>query len=306
MSVEAGKERSRVSGVDELRIAHAYLAQCGVVGAMIDVGTRSGSGLRPFLEEGWRVHAFDPDPVNRPRLEALMKAYPLLVADFRAVSDATRKAVPFYTSPVSKGISSLLPFHESHEEANRVDTITLADYCREKAIETVDLLKTDTEGYDLPVLRGFPWDTIRPRVVVSEFEDKKTEGLGYTFRDMAEFLTAHGYEIVVSEWYPIRKYGEAHAWRGFRRYPCELSEEASWGNVLAVRDGVDEELLLNAVARALGSSLAEVDDRAAAARRELAECRRREEDLAARLDAVERSRAYRLARTWWGLRRRED
>lgn len=89
---------------------------------------------------------------------------------------------------------------------------------------------------------GFPWEKDRPEAIVCEFEDLKTIHLNYTWRDMAEFLKELGYKIIVSEWYPIVKYGTTHNWRCFKEYPCELDDENAWGNFICFKDN---ELLNN-------------------------------------------------------------
>jgi hypothetical protein len=85
-------------------------------------------------------------------------------------------------------------------------------------------------------LRGYPWDRSKPRVIVCEFEDAKTRPLGYDYHDLAGFLVARGYRLIVSEWRPIVRYGVQHRWRRFAEYPCELTESAAWGNLIAVTD----------------------------------------------------------------------
>ena len=69
-----------------------------------------------------------------------------------------------------------------------------------------------------------------------EFEDAKTEPLGYSITDLAEYLRAKSYNLIISEWYPILAYGSPHRWRRFALYPCELLDSKAWGNIIAVRD----------------------------------------------------------------------
>ncbi len=199
-------------------------------GIMFDVGAHWGLCLAPFLQRGWTVYAFEPDPSNRAKLEA---DYPNAIIDPRAVSDSDGEAVTLFTSDVSTGISTLSPFHATHIAGTEVQTVRLDTFIREHDIGNVDFLKTDIEGFDLFALRAFPWDTHHPRAVVCEFEDNKTSRLGYTVRDMASFLEEKGYAVVVSEWYPVVRYGSQHKWRRFSRYPTDVPGD-SWGNLIAV------------------------------------------------------------------------
>ncbi|HET7462519.1 MAG TPA: FkbM family methyltransferase [Longimicrobium sp.] len=211
----------------------------GGPGVLVDVGAHVGGSLRPFAQAGWTVLGFEPDEVNREQLRRGVGALPNVRIDPRAVTVRAGETLPFYRSSESTGISTLTPFVESHVEAGSVTSTTLADARAEYGIEAIDLLKVDTEGYDLMVLRSLDWEAIRPRVVLCEFEDRKTVPLGYTWGDMAGFLVGHGYTVVVAEWYPVQRYGAAHRFRRFADYPCELADPAATGNLLAFREPRD-------------------------------------------------------------------
>lgn len=221
---------------------------------MIDVGAHHGSALIPFLNKGWKIFAFEPDEKNRAKLLerlARHKDKELVSLDTRCVSNKSQKDVAFYQSEQSTGISGLSAFHESHVEAQRVDTITLTEFFQDKPLLEVDFLKIDTEGHDLFVLQGFPWDRTKPAVIECEFEDSKTVPLGYTFHNLAQFLVDKGYTVYVSEWHPIIRYGIRHDWNRLVRYPCQLADSKGWGNLLAFRDPIDEKDLVAAVKKVL-------------------------------------------------------
>jgi hypothetical protein len=162
----------------------------------------------------------------------LVAGWPNVVVDARAVSERDGEMVHLYTSPVSTGISTLEPFHPTHMRSVQVQTVRLDTFL--VTVDEVAVLKTDTEGFDLPVLRTFPWDRLRPRVVVAEFEDRKTLPLGYDLDDMADFMVQLGYAVLVSEWYPVVEYGQHHRWRSIRRYPTALTDKGGWGNLICV------------------------------------------------------------------------
>lgn len=209
-------------------------------GVMVDVGAHFGSALRSFAADGWKVYALEPDPANRAELERQVAHLPNVIVDGRAVAERDGVVMDLYTSGISSGISTLAPFHPSHTASVPVRTIRLDTLLAE--VDCVTVLKTDTEGYDLRVLRTFPWDRLHPAAVVSEFEDRKTTQLGYDFRDMAEYLTDRGYEVFISEWYPVVEYGQRHRWRSLRRFPARLQDPHAWGNLIAIQPGVRGEL----------------------------------------------------------------
>ncbi len=221
---------------------------------MIDVGAHHGWAHAPFLDKGWRIFAFEPDDKNRAKLLerlAKHKNKALVSLDTRCVSNKSQKSVSFFTSEQSTGISGLSAFLESHVEAQRVDITTLTEFFQDKPLPELDFLKIDTEGHDLFVLQGFPWDRVKPVVIECEFEDTKTVPLGYTFHDLARFLVDKGYKVYVSEWHPIIRYGIRHDWNRLELYPCELADSKGWGNLLAFRDPIDEQALGAAVMRVL-------------------------------------------------------
>lgn len=215
---------------DEVELVRKVLLERGV---MIDVGAHFGSSALPFVKAGWNVHAFEPDPVNRYRLQDAMSEFNNATIIPAAVSNTSGRMM-LYRSEVSTGISSLTSFHESHNPAAEVEVTTLTEYVKATELTGIDFLKIDSEGYDLFVLQGVPWDKLKPKVVVCEFENRKTVPLGYEYQDLAEFLVNKEYDVLVSEWYPIVEYGGNHRWRRLHRYPYRLADNDAWGNLIAV------------------------------------------------------------------------
>lgn len=210
---------------------------------MIDVGAHFGDILEKFAKSGWTVFAFEPDPVNRARLEKLCLGYPAVKVFSEAVSDQDVPEMMLYTSKESSGISSLTAFVESHVPAVSVPVTTLKTVLSEHAMPAITLLKTDAEGLDLKVLQGFDWENhAAPESIVSEFEDGKTLQLGYSVADMVKFLEDKGYQCLISEWYPITRYGIRHQWRAFQPDVSAVSPDA-WGNIIAVKPPLWDKLL---------------------------------------------------------------
>lgn len=206
---------------------------------MIDVGAHHGSALAHFVNMDWHIYAYEPDPANREKLLELVKGNPRVAVDSQAVSDQKLEGIPFFSSEESTGISTLTPFRDSHKEKCLIATTTVADICQEHDLKQIEFLKIDTEGYDLMVLKGVPWDKLRPYVIECEFEDSKTIPLGYNFHDLAQYLVDRGYTVLVSEWHPVIRYGVKHDWHRLVAYPCKLSNPDAWGNLIAFREPPD-------------------------------------------------------------------
>ena len=212
-------------------------------GVMIDVGAHHGSALAKFAKIQWKIYAFEPDKNNRKILIENYGNYKNVDIDSRGCSDKEQKNVSFFTSEESTGISGLSAFVDSHIETDKIEITTLVKAIKEKSIKEVDFLKIDTEGFDYFVLCGFPWDKIKPSMIVCEFEDKKTKPLGYNYQELGNYLIEQGYKVVLSEWYPIERYGIRHKWRCFKSFPSELEDINGWGNMIAYKENFHEEMI---------------------------------------------------------------
>ncbi|MFQ5447048.1 MAG: FkbM family methyltransferase [Saprospiraceae bacterium] len=222
--------------IDEVDIARKLLFRGDEHRVMLDVGAHVGSSLEPFAKKGWQVFAFEPDPNNLVPLKEMAAKFPGVTVENIALGDKEVAEMTFFSSPVSTGISSLVHFHRSHEEVAKVQVTTLARYCEAHDIRQISFLKSDTEGYDLPVLRGFDWSQPHPRVIVCEYDNFKSKELGYDLQEEAQLLLDNGYKILISEWYPLEDYGKGHKWRRFVTNPKLANTEKSWGNILAVKE----------------------------------------------------------------------
>lgn len=236
--------RSIKANIDETRVISALLSdRTGTEHVMLDVGAHRGRTAQSFADLGWRVFCFEPDAENLSHLEARLGASPQVTIDPRAVSDRPAKSMAFFRSAESSGISSLAAFHATHEAVSMVSVTNVAAIIEQFELARIDFLKIDAEGFDFMVLRGVPWNKLKPEVIEAEFEDRKTVPLGYDWRQVAEFLTAEGYAVYVSEWHPVLRYGINHDWHRLFRFPGSLSDEQSWGNLLAFHDDPGESVL---------------------------------------------------------------
>ena len=205
---------------------------------LVDVGAHFGTVTSQFLDLGWSVVAYEPDPANRKQFERLVGANDRVQLSTAAVSDEPAESIPLFSSPISTGVSTLAAFHESHESAVNVRVVTLAADLHERGIKRVEFLKIDVEGFDYLALKGFDWEAYAPRFVLYEFEDRKTVPLGYSLSDSGLFVAEQGYHLVYSVWEPIVEYGTRHQWRGLFTVPPQDVGDC-WGNVLCFRDAAD-------------------------------------------------------------------
>ena len=235
--------RAKNLSADEVGVVRDYFSNSDE-GVMIDVGSHYGTSALNFLKMNWDVFAFEPDQHNREKLNERTAQYGDAIKVFNlAVTDQSGQKLPFYASPESSGISSLLPFRETHEECATVATISLSDFMTEEKMKRVDFLKIDCEGCDILVLKGFPWHKLKPQVIICEFEDNKSGLENNTYIDLGNYLVQNGYSVYVSEWHPIVRYGINHQWKSLFKYPGPLSDKNAWGNLLAFRQDPGEAAL---------------------------------------------------------------
>ena len=173
---------------------------------MVDVGACKGDALMQFLNHNWIVHAFEPKDSNYNKLVNNTTGSQITI-NKRAVSNEPKEKTTFFSSNQNDGIGSLMQFSDSHDNSEIATVTTLEIYCDEKNISEIDYLKVDAEGYDKLVLEGLNWSKICPRLIMCEYEDRKTIQLDYTKDDLINFLTDKGYRIIISVWKPIISYG---------------------------------------------------------------------------------------------------
>jgi FkbM family methyltransferase len=231
---------------DEVSVVFNVLYEQQKNGVMLDVGSHFGESAIPFLMNGWAVFSFEPDVSidKKNRLSLLAKQFSKFQYFNFAISDKDNEDVEFYSNPESTGISSIIPFTNEHRKIATVKTKTLKTFLNEqgKGISAIDFLKIDTEGNDLFVLQGFPFNKIKPDLIVCEFEDSKTQQVGYGYKQLGDLLVKQGYTVLLSEWYPINRYGGNHQWKRIKEYPCDLDDEKGWGNFIAFKKSYENNI----------------------------------------------------------------
>jgi len=229
--------RAQKKHLDETDAVYRFFKQKNYIGLMVDVGVHTGSASLPFIDLGWKVIGFEPNPLNAKHFFNKLSSRTFSKqsnCDIReiALSDKKTEPLKLFYSDISSGISGLSSFHESHQKLKEVEVCTLREQLN-NLHQKIDFLKVDTEGFDLFVLKGFDWEASRPAIIECEFEDSKTLSLGYSWKQLADYLVEKGYFLLVSEWHPITQYGVQHDWRCIKEYPCELEDSYGWGNILA-------------------------------------------------------------------------
>lgn len=125
-------------------------------GLMVDCGANVGDVSRLFLDKGYTVHAFEPDPDARAALERRLGDRPGLTIHAAAVSDTAGEMVLHRMSGGLDGtISSSLYRRDVHAGGDTA-TVPVVDLFAFIASlgRPVDVLKLDIEGAEVPVLEA--------------------------------------------------------------------------------------------------------------------------------------------------------
>jgi FkbM family methyltransferase len=177
-----------------------------------DVGAHQGETVKCIVEyfPDAVIHAFEPDPDNFAALSQAAKKfpqaklYPLALGDHAHRSKLIKTSFSMSNSllPAAAGLKS-----EAHKKIGEVEitVATLDQFCHEHKIETIDLLKTDCQGFDLRVLQGAAKLLSERRVKVIQCESlfiAEYEAQGW-FYEILQFLTGMGY-VPVSFGEPVR------------------------------------------------------------------------------------------------------
>ncbi len=129
------------------------LLPAGTVRTVFDVGANEGQTAVAVLKAfpGATVHAFEPVAGTFETLRLTVGADPRIQLNQAAVS-STAGIVHIQ---VQSQLSHLVPASAAGGlGVESVAAVTLDMYCEQHGIARIDLLKTDTEGHDLEVLKG--------------------------------------------------------------------------------------------------------------------------------------------------------
>lgn len=127
--------------------------------AMIfDVGANVGNFIRYFRETFSKpiIHAFEPGSEVFKQLQANTAGIPGITLNNIGLGSRNEELI-FLESDRSPMSSFLEPDKNSWSKTARrikVSVRTVDDYSSEKGIQRIDILKSDTQGYDLQVIRG--------------------------------------------------------------------------------------------------------------------------------------------------------
>lgn len=165
---------------------------------IFDVGANIGQTIDDVLAvyPGATVHSFEPGAV----FHQLSTTHSKLAHLNNAALGAQVGTLPFYenTQAVMSSFLKLDTGWGEQKKATPVPVDTLDRYCEAHGVQSIDLLKSDTQGFDLEVLKGAT-RMLNERRIKAVFLEinfanlyKDQPGLNEIYR----FLAARGFDLV--------------------------------------------------------------------------------------------------------------
>lgn len=133
---------------------------------VIDCGANAG-GFAVWVRENSaaKVYSFEPDPgifSRLPKIEGVEFIEKAVAGDSGSLELAIGE----------NSCSSVVYREHSHQKTVRVSKISLDEFCQERSIDRIDLLKLDIEGAELEVLEGMSEQLLSRCVQITvEFHD---------------------------------------------------------------------------------------------------------------------------------------
>lgn len=180
---------------------------------ILDVGANKGQSIDFFLSifKNAMIYAFEPNPklyknlVLKYQNNQNIKIYNLGISDFNGrlelnetITDETSTFEKLnYESKYLAMKANILGVSKENIIINKyqVEVIQIAEFIKKESIEQVDILKLDTEGHELPCLRGlFTQNPIKIDIIQLESHNDDMYLNGQIKEEIDALLIKNGYK----------------------------------------------------------------------------------------------------------------
>lgn len=203
---------------------------------IIDVGANVGNYSTKVMQLAptSNVYSFEPNPNTFLKLEKIAQKFGFKPLNLGCSNEMSKLKLYDYSNCDGSSHASLHKgvieeIHKGESKEILVDIIKLDDFVIEHNIEEIDLLKIDTEGNELNVLKGFEKHIQSKKVDIIHFEFNNMNVISRTFfKDFYEFLEYYDfYRMLPNSLVPLGEYNPLF---------CEIF---AFQNIVAIRKGVN-------------------------------------------------------------------
>lgn len=163
---------------------------------VFDIGAHIGTTTEQYRQAfpDASIHCFEPGSAAYAALTRNVGKLPGVICNQVALGSAPGEGMLYITGPSNTNSLIGSPEDSDHEE---VKLITVDAYCLEHNITGIDLMKTDTEGYELEVLHGAytMLSSGRVKYIVVEAGFHPGDSRHILFDEIRSFLLPMGYFV---------------------------------------------------------------------------------------------------------------
>ncbi len=173
----------------------------GGVSQVVDVGANVGQSALYYAKAfgNATVYSFEPVPTTFAQLKENTEHEKRIVCFELGLGAHEHEATIRLTVSTQSSLLNAASDEDSRENTATVSITTGDGWAAAQGVDSIDLLKIDTEGYDLEVLKGFGGLLSRGRIkavlVECEFDRVTVEPHG-NFFELHRLLTGYGMRIV--------------------------------------------------------------------------------------------------------------
>lgn len=169
-----------------------------IMGVIFDVGANEGQTYIEFRDAypAAHIYSFEPCAQTYSKLCTTM-THDALAHPLKMALGAGRGTACLIEAPDSR-LNKIQSVAQDNSDSEVVPIEPLDTFCVEKSIHFIDLLKTDTEGYDLEVLKGAQGLLAKKKIrfIYSEVTFDKSNTQCSYFPPISDYLSSFGYSFL--------------------------------------------------------------------------------------------------------------
>jgi len=152
---------------------YPIVPQIGSVNTIVDVGANVGSAsvMLALKYPNAEVHALEPAPAALTLLDENTAPLPQIHVHRHGLHDHTG-SLRLYRSQWDPMSGSVLESAENTTNYDEVAFTSAAEWLHQQQIDAIDILKIDTEGCEIPILRALAEQATNARVVYLEYHSE--------------------------------------------------------------------------------------------------------------------------------------